>query len=152
MSRSLLPTQRSSFYNIYTAGPHFMISPRAPQNTGSNSNMQSVHKVYGDNCRFNDSTFLLYVQSHCILADIHKLMTLYQLNSILKGWLTVFFLGLIVFMGCSLACVHACFFFKNALFFHIIYLYSTPLCPFSDKRLDLFPGFMKLLLQKYAMG
>ncbi len=34
----------------------------------------------------------------------------------LKGWLTVFFLGLIVFMGCSLACVHACF-FKNALFF-----------------------------------
>ncbi len=28
----------------------------------------------------------------------------------LKGWLTVFFLGLIVFMGCSLACVHACFF------------------------------------------
>ncbi len=34
----------------------------------------------------------------------------------LKGWLTVFFLGLIVFMGCSLACVHA-WFFKNALFF-----------------------------------
>ncbi len=28
----------------------------------------------------------------------------------LKGWLTGFFLGLIVFMGCSLACVHACFF------------------------------------------
>ncbi len=28
----------------------------------------------------------------------------------LKGWLTFFFLGLIVFMGCSLACVHACFF------------------------------------------
>ncbi len=24
-----------------------------------------------------------------------------------------------------------------------MYLYSTPLCPFSDKRLDLFPGFMK---------
>ncbi len=67
------------------------------------------------------------------------------------GWLTVFFLGLIVFMGCSLACVHACFFFKRIIF-HIIYLYSTPLCPFSDKRLDLFPGFMKLLLQKYAMG
>ncbi len=34
----------------------------------------------------------------------------------LKGWLTGFFLGLIVFMGCSLACVHACF-FLNALFF-----------------------------------
>ncbi len=54
-------------------------------------------------------------------------------------------------MGCSLACVHACFFFKRIIF-HIIYLYSTPLYPFSDKRLDLFPGFMKLLLQKYAMG
>ncbi len=54
-------------------------------------------------------------------------------------------------MGCSLACVHACFFLKRIIF-HIIYLYSTPLCPFSDKRLDLFPGFMKLLLQKYAMG
>ncbi len=57
----------------------------------------------------------------------------------LKGWLTGFFLGLIVFMGCSLACVHACF-FKKRIIFHIIYLYSTPLCPFSDKRLDLFPG------------
>ncbi len=42
-------------------------------------------------------------------------------------------------MGCSLACVHACF-FKKRIIFHIIYLYSTPLCPFSDKRLDLFPG------------
>ncbi len=30
--------------------------------------------------------------------------------SVLKGWLTGFFLGLIVFMGCSLTCVHACFF------------------------------------------
>ncbi len=58
---------------------------------------------------------------------------------LLKGWLTGFFLGLIVFMGCSLACVHACFFLKRIIF-HIIYLYSTPLCPFSDKRLDLFPG------------
>ncbi len=57
----------------------------------------------------------------------------------LKGWLTGFFLGLIVFMGCSLACVHACF-FKKRIIFHIIYLYSTPLCPFSDKHLDLFPG------------
>ncbi len=47
-----------------------------------------------------------------------------------------------MFMGCSLACVHACFFLK-CIIFHIIYLYSTPLCPFSDKRLDLFPGFMK---------
>ncbi len=74
-----------------------------------------------------------------------------EIYTILKGWLTVFFLGLIVFMGCSLECVHACF-FKKHIIFHIIYLYSTPLCPFSDKRLNLFPGFMKLLLQKYAMG
>ncbi len=57
----------------------------------------------------------------------------------LKGWLTGFFLGLIVFMGCCLTCVHASF-FKKCIIFHIIYLYSTPLCPFSDKRLDLFPG------------
>ncbi len=34
-------------------------------------------------------------------------------------------------------------FFKKRIIFHIIYLYSTPLCPFSDKRLDLFPVFMK---------
>ncbi len=33
-------------------------------------------------------------------------------------------------------------FLKKRIIFHIIYLYSTPLCPFSDKRLDLFPGFM----------
>ncbi len=37
------------------------------------------------------------------------------------------------------------FFFKRIIF-HIIYLYYTPFCPFSDKRLDLFPGFIKLLL------
>ncbi len=70
---------------------------------------------------------------------------------VFKGVVDCFFLGLIVFMGCSLACVHACFFLKRIIF-HIISLYSTPLCPFSDKRLDLFPGFMKLLLQKHAMG
>ncbi len=33
-----------------------------------------------------------------------------KLEFLLKGWLTGFFLCLIVFMGCSLACVHACFF------------------------------------------
>ncbi len=49
----------------------------------------------------------------------------------LKGWLTGFFLGLIVFMGCSLACVHAWFFLKTHYLSHN-YLYSTPLCPFSD--------------------
>ncbi len=43
-------------------------------------------------------------------------------------------------------------FFKKRIIFHIIYLYSTLHCPISDKRLDLFPGFMKLLLQKYTMG
>ncbi len=69
----------------------------------------------------------------------------------LKGWLTFFFLGLIVFMGCSLTCVHASF-FKKRIIFHIIYLYSTPLCPFSDKRLDLFPVFMKPLPRWAQIG
>ncbi len=60
---------------------------------------------------------------HLLIKDAH-FDTLVQ--RCLKGWLTVFFLGLIVFMGCSLTCV-------NALFcFFIIYLYSTPLCPFSE--------------------
>ncbi len=44
--------------------------------------------------------------------------------------------------------MYSCLFFLKPIIFHIIYLISTPLCPFSDKRLDLFPGFMKLLLQK----
>ncbi len=45
----------------------------------------------------------------------------------LKGWLTGFFLGLIVFMGCSLACVHACFFKKNLPLFHTsLSLWQTP--------------------------
>ncbi len=46
-----------------------------------------------------------------------------------------FFLGLIVFMGCSQTCVHASFL---RILFHIIYLYSTPLCLFSDKQPDYF--------------
>ncbi len=71
--------------------------------------------------------------------------------NLLKGWLTVFFLGLIVFMGCSLTCVHASF-FKKRIIFHIIYLYSTPLCPFSDKRPDLFPVFMKPLPRWAQIG
>ncbi len=107
--------------------------------------------------------FLLIICSYLPIYQIQQSeVTEFSMNSlrikllstfvfILKGWLTVFFLGLIVFMGCSLACVHAWFLSKHIIF-HIIYLYSTPLCPFSDKRLDLFPGFMKLLLQKYAMG
>ncbi len=69
----------------------------------------------------------------------------------LKGWLTGYFLGLIVFMGCSLTCVHASF-FKKRIIFHIIYLYSTPLCPFLDKRLDLFPVFMKPLPRWSQIG
>ncbi len=44
--------------------------------------------------------------SEQILDEVSR--TVYDLT--LKGWLTGFFLGLIVFMGCSLACVHACFF------------------------------------------
>ncbi len=53
----------------------------------------------------------------------------------LKGWLTAFFLGLIVFMGCSLICVNALLFLKIH-YFHIIYLYSTPLCPLSHEHFD----------------
>ncbi len=45
----------------------------------------------------------------------------------LKGWLTGFFLGLIVFMGCSLACVHACFFLKTHYFSHNLPLFHTSL-------------------------
>ncbi len=45
----------------------------------------------------------------------------------LKGWLTVFCLGLIVFMGCSLACVHACFFLKTHYFSHNLPLFHTSL-------------------------
>ncbi len=45
----------------------------------------------------------------------------------LKGWLTGFFLGLIVFMGCSLACVHAWFFLKTHYFSHNLPLFHTSL-------------------------
>ncbi len=48
--------------------------------------------------------------------DKYRFLQEVRLFSALKGWLTVFFLGLIVFMGCSQTCVHASF-FKNALFF-----------------------------------
>ncbi len=73
-------------------------------------------------------------------------------NTILKGWLTVFFSRLDCVYGVQSRMCSCFFFFFLRIIFHIIYLYSTPLCPFSDKGLDLFPGFMKLLLQKYAMG
>ncbi len=46
---------------------------------------------------------------------------------VLKGWLTGFFLGLIVFMGCSLAYVHACFFLKTHYFSHNLPLFHTSL-------------------------
>ncbi len=42
------------------------------------------------------------------------------------------------------------FFLKTHYFSHNLPLFHTSQTP--DKRLDLFPGFMKLLLQKYAMG
>ncbi len=41
--------------------------------------------------------------------------------------MTVFFLGLIVFMGCSLACVHAWFFLKTHYFSHNLPLFHTSL-------------------------
>ncbi len=44
----------------------------------------------------------------------------------LKGWLTVFFLGLIVFMGCSLAC-SCLFFLKTHYFSHNLPLFHTSL-------------------------
>ncbi len=44
----------------------------------------------------------------------------------LKRWLTVFFLGLIVFMGCSLAC-SCLFFFKTHYFSHNLPLFHTSL-------------------------
>ncbi len=49
-----------------------------------------------------------------------------RLQRSLKGWLTCFFLGLIVFMGCSLACVHACF-FCFVYFSHNLPLFHTSL-------------------------
>ncbi len=52
---------------------------------------------------------------------------MFLLSIYLKGWLTGFFLGLIVFMGCSLACVHACFFLKTHYFSHNLPLFHTSL-------------------------
>ncbi len=46
---------------------------------------------------------------HSVFNCIHHHVRSFLLV-LLKGWLTGFFLGLIVFMGCSLACVHAWFF------------------------------------------
>ncbi len=53
--------------------------------------------------------------------------------SCIKGVVDCFFLGLIVFMGCSITSVNASFKKKKYNIFQIIYLYSTPLCPFSYK-------------------
>ncbi len=70
---------------------------------------------------------------------------------IFKGVVDWFFSRLDFVYGVQ-SSMWSCLVFLKRIIFHIIYLYSTPLCPFSDKRLNLFPGFMKLLLQKYAMG
>ncbi len=52
--------------------------------------------------------------AHCTVrkkrAELVWAQQFYTGSASLKGWLTGFFLGLIVFMGCSLACVHAWFF------------------------------------------
>ncbi len=63
-----------------------------------------------------------------------------------------FFLGLIVFMGCSLICVNASFKKKKSYYFS----HNLPLC-YTTLSLLLwmlfwFPGFMKPLPQNYAMG
>ncbi len=77
--------------------------------------------------------FQVRFSSFCLGEILDK-----TVNSI-KGVVDCFFLGLIVFMGCSLTCVNASFKKKKKnIIFHIIYLYSTPLCPFSDKRTDNF--------------
>ncbi len=44
-----------------------------------------------------------------------------------KGVVDWFFLGLIVFMGCSLACVSCLFFFKTHYFSHNLPLFHTSL-------------------------
>ncbi len=54
----------------------------------------------------------------------------------LKGWLTVFFLGLIVFYGGAVKHVVNASFVKKTHYFSHNLLYSTSLCPFSDKRAD----------------
>ncbi len=51
----------------------------------------------------------------CPLNKCTNMTLFYRIN--LKGWLTVFFLGLIVFMGCSLTCVNASLKKKKTLFF-----------------------------------
>ncbi len=51
-----------------------------------------------------------------------------------KGVIDCFFLRF-VFMGCSLTCLMLRFIFFKQIF-HIIYLYSTPLCPFSHEHSD----------------
>ncbi len=135
--------------NIYFPGIHFTCEKSSKQ-----QNMR-IHVVFMSH--YAPAALLRAEKNIIKLGAIYIYIYIYiytgasQKIRKLKGWLTVFFLGLIVFMGCSLACVHACF-YKKRIIFHIMYLYSTPLCPFSDKRLDLFPVFMKLLLQKYAMG
>ncbi len=67
-----------------------------------------------------------YITKNSLVLLWHHCKTPY-FGKMLKGWLTVFFLGLIVFMGCSLACVHACFFLKTHYFSHNLPLFHTSL-------------------------
>ncbi len=85
--------------------------------------------------------WIILIQQLLILSKLFnqsKLLYIFVMNTVicypffhqtllLKGWLTVFFLGLIVFMGCSLACVHACFFLKTHYFSHNLPLFHTSL-------------------------
>ncbi len=64
-----------------------------------------------------------------------------------KGVVDWFFSRLDCVYGVQVKHVFMLSCFKNALFFHIIYLYSTPLCPFSDKRPDYFRVLWSLSLR-----
>ncbi len=60
----------------------------------------------------------LIVNFKCNISYFHHVF-------FLKGWLTGFILGLIVFMGCNLTCVNASFVKKHTIFPHNLPLFHT---------------------------
>ncbi len=69
-----------------------------------------------------------------------------------KGVVDWFFSRLDCVYGVQSSMCSCLFFLKTHYFSHNLPFIPHLSVPSSDKRLDLFPGFMKLLLQKYAMG
>ncbi len=68
----------------------------------------------GLNTKFTRSREVITIISNTLKRQSHKKwklschhIILLIFETFLKGWLTAFFLGLIVFMGCSLTCVNA---------------------------------------------